>query len=728
MTQRQMDPLDLPAQRVVLGTTELVELISLQLTLADLSKCLQVDRRWNNVFAPLLWHTVDDKKLLKFDQNAPRAERTKIVDEIRTRFKKHGHHIRVLQAHWDIVIEAASVSCNHLIALHLMPRFNCKLNKPDTWAAHLGASKAAETARARAAMDKAKEEARRAAGIEAYCVSRIAAATTPEEAERFSALFSDEESRTQAMASFEHRFQLRTFLSTFTFDDQKNKEAPVIREIRKLPGDLGVQNIDNNMERLELDWMLLQDCWRLIAVNLGLQVLKLERMPAFQEKEASREFVHDVLAGLKDLRELSVPPSLMDSVDFWSINTFAPRLESLTVRADCFGPLSSSGPQQEGTISSSEKTVRGLKSLQLSVDGPNEVGIDFRKQIELTTIQLLLKRLPDLESLSLKGGVDKALTNTPDASLEQTPSTPQHHNTSGLQKLYFPGSPSQIVSLLPLLPNLVELQIKNMTKEIVAALVKHCKKIEAISYANDPWFIEDASMGRAPSAGISNLLVHLPALKSLNMIEQYLHVNDLEQKPWACLGLENFRCRIVGIERLSGPQQEAYNRITSPGYSVDLTEDELEVLEQFNRCQRQQRCVYDRLASLTKLKVLDLGYEWRYPWTHRNGESYVVDGEEYLWYEDPIPDTMEFSLASGLDRLSALKDLEMFGFEGNDHRIGEKELDWMAEKWPKLKLMYGLAEDKLMSIEYDLKKAALRKYMQRLKPEVVHDSLFLNDI
>lgn len=48
----------------------------------------------------------------------------------------------------------------------------------------------------------------------------------------------------------------------------------------------------------------------------------------------------------------------------------------------------------------------------------------------------------------------------------------------------------------------------------------------------------------------------------------------------------------------------------------------------------------------------------------------------------------------------------------------------MVETWPKLNLMYGLAKDRLMDIEYDQEKAALKEYMQKLKPKVVHDSLF----
>ncbi|KAK3841499.1 MAG: hypothetical protein J3R72DRAFT_491393 [Linnemannia gamsii] len=57
----------------------------------------------------------------------------------------------------------------------------------------------------------------------------------------------------------------------------------------------------------------------------------------------------------------------------------------------------------------------------------------------------------------------------------------------------------------------------------------------------------------------------------------------------------------------------------------------------------------------------------------------------YLRYERPITNTLELTLGSGgLERLAGLKRLEVFGFEGVDHRIGEKELSWMVENWPRL--------------------------------------------
>jgi hypothetical protein len=41
--------------------------------------------------------------------------------------------------------------------------------------------------------------------------------------------------------------------------------------------------------------------------------------------------------------------------------------------------------------------------------------------------------------------------------------------------------------------------------------------------------------------------------------------------------------------------------------------------------------------------------------------------------------------------------------------------------------MYGLAEDRLHDVEPDRNKAELRAHMQRLRPDVQHDSLFVDN-
>ncbi|KAF9328175.1 hypothetical protein BG006_008602 [Podila minutissima] len=58
--------------------------------------------------------------------------------------------------------------------------------------------------------------------------------------------------------------------------------------------------------------------------------------------------------------------------------------------------------------------------------------------------------------------------------------------------------------------------------------------------------------------------------------------------------------------------------------------------------------------------------------------------------DEPVPDTLEFSLEFGLDKLASLRELRSITVKGNHHMIGNLELDWMAAHWPMLRLINGV--------------------------------------
>ncbi|KAG0277774.1 hypothetical protein BGZ95_005358 [Linnemannia exigua] len=120
---------------------------------------------------------------------------------------------------------------------------------------------------------------------------------------------------------------------------------------------------------------------------------------------------------------------------------------------------------------------------------------------------------------------------------------------------------------------------------------------------------------------------------------------------------------------------------------------------------------------MVKLKELVIGYECRRP-MHPLEPRLGVDGQMYLRYEGPVLDTLELSLESGLERLSALKELEVFGFEWVNHGIGKREC-WSG--WLRLRVMWGLGKDRFRQMEYDSYKGELREYFQALRPDVVHE-------
>lgn len=259
-------------------------------------------------------------------------------------------------------------------------------------------------------------------------------------------------------------------------------------------------------------------------------------------------------------------------------------------------------------------------------------------------------------------------------------------------------------------------------------LPEHSARFSVFKADHPPWYIDEVFEGRPPHDVANELLVTSSRLRVFDNIRHYIRVDEMLRQPWACMGLEWLTCRIVGVDRLTDEEQSLVDRVLAPGYAAELSGEEGAAVEKSQRCRTQHHGIYDRLASLTKLKRLDLGYENRYPWAYKSCDWYEVDGESYLEYEGPTFDTLELSLASGLERLGALKNLEMFGFECVNHRIGRAELDWMAKSWPKLNLMYGLDKERLMDIEYSKERAALKEYFQELRPDVVHDSLFEDNV
>ncbi|KAG0253924.1 hypothetical protein BG011_006081 [Mortierella polycephala] len=443
--------------------------------------------------------------------------------------------------------------------------------------------------------------------------------------------------------------------------------------------------------------ILSQYVWRLTLANKGLHMFVLPS-PTFKNTPEAKKFIYDALRGMKELKVLHAW-NYRSIIEFWELLDAVPSIESIE------GIYSTSplfGPGYGGRQETLPKGSILIKSLWLKCDV---------RQEDLLTLFTLF---PNLKSFVFRGNLVKS--NNGDSVIASSLAHTNSINT--LNTATRLGTDR----LFRYLPNLTELVIQRLGNNIVDAILTHCKKIEIIRTQHQPWYI--GGNHKVPLDPANRLFTLCPSLKVFDIIEHCVYADELIQQPWVCKGLEKFRCRIIGIERLSNDEQAVYNRVTAPGYAKDLSAYETAIVQKFERGREQQRQVYDRLASLTSLKELDLGYENRYPWEYDSGEWYAVDDREYVRYNGPTPNTMELSLESGLDRLAPLKDLKMFGFEAVDHRIRKKELEWMVDAWPKLRLMYGLAEDQLYRIEYDQKKAALREYMQTLRPEVVHGSLF----
>lgn len=92
-----------------------------------------------------------------------------------------------------------------------------------------------------------------------------------------------------------------------------------------------------------------------------------------------------------------------------------------------------------------------------------------------------------------------------------------------------------------------------------------------------------------------------------------------------------------------------------------------------------QSQVYERLARLTHLEILRLGYTKAYGF-----RPYI---------DDLRLDCLEMSLESGLWKLEGLRSLQELDVARMRSRIGLKEVQWMVAHWPKLKAIRGLEDE-----------------------------------
>ncbi|KAG0243211.1 hypothetical protein B0O80DRAFT_448493 [Mortierella sp. GBAus27b] len=95
--------------------------------------------------------------------------------------------------------------------------------------------------------------------------------------------------------------------------------------------------------------------------------------------------------------------------------------------------------------------------------------------------------------------------------------------------------------------------------------------------------------------------------------------------------------------------------------------------------QQLQKHVFERLARLTNLETLSLG---RDPDLSRTQHGY-----QHWPFQN---DCLEMSLESGLGKLSGLKNLKTLNVTCLKRNTRIEDVQWMAENWPKLEMIYGL--------------------------------------
>ncbi|KAG0286645.1 hypothetical protein BGZ96_009277 [Linnemannia gamsii] len=450
---------------------------------------------------------------------------------------------------------------------------------------------------------------------------------------------------------------------------------------------------ESNKARMEYFWTLTQHIWHLIRINPGLVLLDISRSTFNGQICISPDFTFATLRLLKHLKNFNGNDDLLESLNFWKLWDALPaRIESLSIRGQLLptrvfplpDPLPKVNTSLKVLLAEGSTTVNGLLTL---------LGI-----------------FPNLTRLLLQN-IDENPRYM--SSPNYTPLPPAPFGGQHLKKLQ--ANVQDWDTVLHYISGISEWEATREPLNEDLALFLKDRRPNLVSFAHTwkNWYInEQLVRGIRGNDPTNQFLITHRHLRKFDSIENFIKVDEMLREPWTCMGLEWLTCRIVGIDRLTLQEEEVATRVMAPEYSTELSAEEIVMVEKFNRCRAQHHGVYDRLASLTRLKHLDLGYENRYP-QYESLEGYPTTF-----------DTLELTLESGLDRLGALKNLEMFGFECIDHKIGKAELEWMAKGWPNLNLMYGLQP---YDVELDRNRAALGECFKTLRPDVLLDSGFTVD-
>ncbi|KAF9951932.1 hypothetical protein BGZ72_006656 [Mortierella alpina] len=210
------------------------------------------------------------------------------------------------------------------------------------------------------------------------------------------------------------------------------------------------------------------------------------------------------------------------------------------------------------------------------------------------------------------------------------------------------------------------------------ALVRHSATLETLVLEECDGFC---------SEDIQRVLSSCPNLRTFRAMTSngwgfsstvYLDASEMVDSPWVCHRLENLKIIITGIARPDLRVDQYGEPLTGPLHDGTIQGFDL------------QRIVYQQLGKLTHLQELWLGHDKQDLDDEDNYHRTEVEGQWRFIDPDEQFECLEFSLRSGLDLLSGLKELRTLNLDRLRNRIGLSEVQWMAQQWPRLERVIGL--------------------------------------
>ncbi|KAG0262111.1 hypothetical protein BG011_000308 [Mortierella polycephala] len=706
----------------VIKIPELAAAISLYLAPSNLCRCVSVCHLWNQAFIPELWFTIDDKNWARFlyfrdlSQCIPTPTSTARDSWAWNVFYKYGRYIRYLTIHWTVTAK---------VIADIINRSRGEGQEPFSELVRLELRFDMENKQERAILERRHD----------LYVKRDDERSEQRKAERLELTFNKPRPPPEKMMSEVSCMPEPPGFRLGLDERSIPNTAFALEDGYKFWGDWEARSLD--LERT-------MSAWQIVFQNIDSNRLRHLSFCFQTFWTLDMKIVHGVMANFEALTHLEL--ALNPGQDLWSLVEVAPQLESLVVKRIPAFEYEANEGYAFAVTSKSEEITGAEKAAQDGVVFKALQSLAMPFKIARADFPHFMRIFPALEYLYFNGcrdpkdelavgGIDP--TEWDDelgmVNIQGLALTPVDRGHYPLREMIvacdFDDVTQLLHSVVVWLPHLVRLDVPSLEINTAIALAEHCPTLEEVKIGSENELPYVTFEDGVNDGIVSKLLTSCPNLKLFDGVRYQLEVLEVmtTNLPWVCRGLETLRCQIVGVSRLTVENEMLYKSVVARGYANEHTIPELRVIVQAMTNKHEHCVIYQRLAMLTQLKCLDLGYEYRDVLAFENGaESYISerDGKEYLVFNPPFQDTLMLSLETGLDILGSLTELEVFGFEGLDHRIGHNELDWMAKAWPKLKVMHGLHEDRcIRGLEYDYNKAELREYFQTLRPDVKHDSI-----
>lgn len=236
-----------------------------------------------------------------------------------------------------------------------------------------------------------------------------------------------------------------------------------------------------------------------------------------------------------------------------------------------------------------------------------------------------------------------------------------------------------LAMLWPSLPYLERLSLQPFPKGTFSNIVTHCPKLQHL----------DASLQHRCSKEIAKLLTTCSELVSFTGDRHTVNAYDIiDEEPWVCRKMEKLDLEIIGVRR------EVEDGLTGCiDYHFRMHYSELPERERISQLEPRKKeqvdAVYKQLSLLTQLKHLKLGAATN-PYATPEYQATYQEKRTIKATNVYLPDSLELTLNYGLELLGPLKRLKSLDVKGMNHRMTEKDLDWLLQNCPCLKTIRGL--------------------------------------